>query len=437
MSEDSVHARVPGLTVLDEQLSAAIEHSRRTDTRLGLLLISLRDARRLLGTLGAASVERLMESVQASLRVMLRPGDRLIRCAEHDLALLLPSLLNAGHAVLAARKVLSLSQAPLDLGKVAVRPQVAVGLALCPEHALDAANLLRQAQLALNTSEMSGEPWTVCDSPQAEALSSAWQIEAELDEAMEAGDLRLYYQPQIDLLSGQPCGVEALARWHHPRRGVLPPNTFIPVAERCRRMGALTQWAINTALRQSARWPRMPQPLPVAVNVPPGVAESAELPELVATARGLWAEHDQPLVIEITETSLLRTPEAARRMLGSLRQAGVRVSIDDFGTGHSSLGQFRDLPVDELKIDMSFVQAMVESETDRRIVELIINLAKAFGLSVIAEGVETAESLQMLRRMGCTRVQGFLLARPMEEERLREWLQNYAPIPEVAGALAG
>jgi EAL domain-containing protein (putative c-di-GMP-specific phosphodiesterase class I)/GGDEF domain-containing protein len=432
LSGEAPHGRVPGLTVLDEQLRAAIEHSQRTDTRLGLVLISLRDARRLLGTLGGAAVERLMERVQVSLHSMLRPGDRLIRCAEHDLALLLPSLLNPGHAVLAARKVLSLSQAPLDIGTAAVRPQMAIGLALCPEHALDAATLLRQAQLALNTSELSNDPWTVCDSPEAEALSSAWQIESELDEAMEAGDLRLYYQPQIDLTSGLPCGVEALARWHHPRRGILPPAAFIPVAERSRRMGALTQWAVNTALRQSSQWRRMPGVLSVAVNVPPGVAESAELPELVATARGLWAEHDQPLVIEITETSLLRTPEAARRMLGSLREAGVRVSIDDFGTGHSSLGQFRDLPVDELKIDMSFVQAMVHSETDRRIVELIIDLARAFDLGVIAEGVETVESLELLRRMGCNRVQGFLLARPMDEDTFRNWLDHYEPIPEIA-----
>jgi EAL domain-containing protein (putative c-di-GMP-specific phosphodiesterase class I)/GGDEF domain-containing protein len=432
LSAEAPLGRVPGLTVLDEQLREAIEHSQRTDTRLGLVLISLRDARRLLGTLGGAAVERLMERVQGSLHSMLRPGDRLIRCAEHDLALLLPSLLNPGHAVLAARKVLSLSQAPLDIGTAAVRPQMAIGLALCPEHALDAATLLRQAQLALNTSELNNDPWTVCDSPEAEALSSAWQIETELDEAMEAGDLRLYYQPQIDLVSGLPCGVEALARWHHPRRGVLPPSAFIPVAERSRRMGALTQWAINTALRQSSQWRRMPEVLSVAVNVPPGVAESAELPELVATARGLWAEHDQPLVIEITETSLLRTPEAARRMLGSLREAGVRVSIDDFGTGHSSLGQFRDLPVDELKIDMSFVQAMAHSETDRRIVELIIDLARAFDLGVIAEGVETVESLDLLHRMGCHRVQGFLLARPMDEDTFRDWLDHYQPIPEVA-----
>lgn len=432
MSEDSARQRVSGLPALDTLLRAAVEHSQRTDSRLALVLISLRDTRRLLGTLGAGAVERLMERVQLAVGAMLRPGDRLLRCAEHDLALLLPSLLNAGHAVLAARKVLSLSQAPVDIGDLAVRPQMAIGIALCPEHALDAATLLRQAQLALNASEIGGAPWAVCDSPEAEALSSAWQIETELDEAMEVGDLRLYYQPQIDLISKQPCAAEALARWHHPRRGVLPPSSFIPVAERSRRMGALTQWAVNTALRQSAQWPLFEQPLSVSVNVPPGVAESAELPELVATARGLWAEHDQQLVIEITETSLLRTPEAARRMLSSLREAGVRVSIDDFGTGHSSLGQFRDLPVDELKIDMSFVQAMVHSETDRRIVELIIDLARAFGLAVVAEGVETVESLQLLHRMGCTRVQGYLLARPMDEETFLAWLQNYQPIPEVA-----
>jgi EAL domain-containing protein (putative c-di-GMP-specific phosphodiesterase class I)/GGDEF domain-containing protein len=424
--------RVPGLLALDESLRAAVEHSQRTETRLGLMLISLRDARRMLGTLGGMAVERLMEGLQIGLHGILRPGDTLIRCAEHDLALLLPSLLNPGHAMLAARKVLSLSQLPLDLGEISVRPQVAVGLALCPDHALDAATLLRQAQLALNASEVSGEPWSLCDSPAAEAISNAWQIEAELEEAMDAGDLRLYYQPQIDLESGRPCGVEALARWHHRIRGVLPPSAFIPIAERSRRMGALTQWAINTALRHAKHWPRDPAPLPVAVNVPPGVAESAELAELVATARGLWTDHDQPLTIEITETSLLRTPGAARRMLESLREAGVRVSIDDFGTGHSSLGQFRDLPVDELKIDMSFVQAMIESEADRRIVALIIDLARAFGLEVIAEGVETPEALAMLRRMGCRRVQGYLLAKPMPEEAFRQWLLDYRPLPELS-----
>jgi diguanylate cyclase len=432
LSESPAAGRVAGLMVLDAILHDAVERSEATDSRLALMLVSLRDARRLLGSLGGPAVERLMEALQARIQTMLRPGDQLVRCSEHDFALLLPALLNPGHATLAARKLLSLCQSPLDLGSSSVRPQMAIGLALCPEHALDASSLLRLAQLALNTSELSGDPWVMCDSPEAETLSSAWQIESELDEAMDAGDMRLYYQPQIDLDSGLPCGVEALARWHHAQRGILSPASFIHVVERSRRMGALTQWAVNTALRQSARWRHFDGPLPVAVNVPPGVAESAELPELVSSARGLWSKQQQPLVIEITETSLLRTPEAARRMLNSLRQSGVRVSIDDFGTGHSSLGQFRDLAVDELKIDMSFVQAMVESDMDRRIVQMIIELAHTFGLGVVAEGVETAESLAMLRRMGCKRVQGYLLAKPMEEDVFVNWLENYQPIPEVA-----
>ncbi len=375
-----------------------------------------------------------MAAAYSGISACLRPNDRVLRCGQHDFAVILPGVLNAGHALLAARKILGAFQAPLQVENETAKVRFAVGVTLFPDHGGDADQLLRKAQFALMSSETDGVPWAVSNSPEVGALAGAWQLESDLDEALDAGDLELYYQAQIDLTSGLPCGVEALARWNHPRHGLLLPDTFIPVADRSGRLSRLTQWAINTALRQSREWTTRFNLLPVAVNIPTSVAEDAEFPELLAAATGLWAPTPKSLTVEVTETSLLRSPQTARKVLQAVRELGVRVSIDDFGTGYSSLGQFRDLPADELKIDLSFVQAMLRSEPDRHIVKLVLELSQAFGLELVAEGVEDSETLTMLHALGCNRVQGYLMARPVPQAEFCQWLDDY-PNPQLHAVL--
>ena len=209
----------------------------------------------------------------------------------------------------------------------------------------------------------------------------------------------MHYQPKLRTSDLRPVGAEALMRWTSPTRGNVPPDVFIPVAEQTGQIKKLTIWALNTALRQSARWKHPWGPLSLAVNVPPELVAQHDLPNLVENALELWGHDDHRLVLEITERSLMDSQHSFA-ILSSIRDMGVKVSIDDFGTGYSCLAYFKDIPVDELKVDRSFVSGLLTEPASAHVSTLIIDLAHRFGLSVAAEGVEDVDTLQVLRRSG-------------------------------------
>ncbi|MCA1714595.1 MAG: EAL domain-containing protein, partial [Gammaproteobacteria bacterium] len=328
-------------------------------------------------------------------------------------------------------------EVPIESAGTKLTLQVTVGAALCPTHATHAEYLLRMAELALATARMQGCRYLFApDVPQTNALSDLWDLELELAGAIDRGEMRMHYQPQVRVGDLQLIGAEALMRWDSRARGEVAPDVFIPLAERTGQIKKLTMWALNTALRQAGEWRQAEAPLSVSVNLPGAMASQRDLPELVQNALQLWGKDEVRLVLEITERSLMDRA-LAQEILGRIRALGVRISIDDFGTGYSCLAYFKNIPADELKIDQSFVAGMRTDTASADITTLIIELAHRFGLAVVAEGVEDPATFALLKSGGCDIAQGFLFGKAMASPQFQEWLDGYrsaAGIEVDAGA---
>jgi EAL domain-containing protein (putative c-di-GMP-specific phosphodiesterase class I) len=265
------------------------------------------------------------------------------------------------------------------------------------------------------------------------AVRKRLDMESDLRKALERGELQLYYQPQLNLASGQVNGVEALIRWQHPQRGLVSPADFIPLAEDTGLIGPIGEWVLREACRQNRLWQShgLP-PLRMAVNVSGQQLGAPEFVDMVARALEETGHVAQRLELEITETTLMRNLDQSAQVLSRLRALGVRLSIDDFGTGYSSLGYLKHLPVQTVKIDRSFVAELPENSHDAAITNGIIDMGHNLGLEVIGEGVETAAQLRYLRERGCDMIQGYLLHAPTTADNLEAWLGSNSR-PSVAG----
>ncbi|MEO6138760.1 MAG: bifunctional diguanylate cyclase/phosphodiesterase [Luteimonas sp.] len=414
-------ARSGFLASLRQQIDAA----NAGQASLALLVVDVNGFAQINGAHGYAFGDEVLRHVARQLVVVARSDDQVARIGDNRFALILPNILNRGHAELAARKINRLLEVPLHSNGDAVCVFVTTGIALCPQQASTAEHQLRQAESALSTARRNGEPLRIAmDTAAGHDASDLWNLEMQLGNAIQHGELTMHYQPIVCISNRHPVGVEALMRWTSPTLGVVPPDAFIPLAERSGQIKALTAWALNTALRQANEWRHKWGRLSVAVNLPGVLTTQRALAELVENALGLWgAEHIQ-LVLEITERSLMDR-EQGFESLERIRASGVKISIDDFGTGYSCLAYFKDIPVDELKIDKSFVHGMATDRASADIASLIVELGHRFGLSVAAEGVEDEATLRKLEAIGCDVVQGYLIAKPMPSAELQEWLTGF------------
>jgi EAL domain-containing protein (putative c-di-GMP-specific phosphodiesterase class I) len=329
------------------------------------------------------------------------------------------------HRQLAAFKLQRLLDIPVKLDHDEVRCRVHIGIALCPDHATGPDVLLGEAEKALAQARDSEHRVCIAEPHAEDEISANWDIELELKDSIKRSELRVYFQPKISLATYEPIGAEALVRWESPSRGLLSPNIFIPVAESIGFIKPLTEWMLNSALRLSGQWTRQWGELEVSVNIPTRILEQADFSDIVLSARELWKTDNIILYLEVLEQSFVGDVDTTFSKLKALRQEGIKVSIDDFGTGYSSLAYFRDIPADQLKIDRSFVSGLLNDKGNESIVDLIINLAHHFDLSVVAEGVEDTETLGALEAMQCDSVQGYVFAKPMPAEAFQEWLNSY------------
>lgn len=363
----------------------------------------------------------MLRHLAGVLQQVARSQDYAARIGDNRFALIVNRVLNRGHVELAVQKLFRLLEVPCQAETTRFRVPVTVGVALCPMHATQPEMLLRRAEAALARARAAGLRHDYAPDAAADLdISDMWDLELQLAGAIERGEMSLHYQPQVRASDRRFMGAEALMRWHSPSRGAVSPEVFIPVAERTGQIRSLTAWALNTALRQAAEW-RSDGTVTVSVNLPGTLAMQPDLPELVAAALKLWGSERVQPVLEVTEGSLMDAGRAFA-VLAQLRALGVRISIDDFGTGYSCLAYFKSIPADELKIDKSFVRELLTDDANADIVKLIVDLSRRFGLSVAAEGVEDEATFQLLREIGCTTVQGYLVARPMPSAQLREWL---------------
>jgi diguanylate cyclase (GGDEF)-like protein len=416
---------LPNRTALSRHLQQVL-HDRCSD-HAAVLLLDLDGFKQVNDTLGHHRGDELLQQVAARLRAAAPPRAQVARLGGDEFAVVLPAVRDRTEAVDIARDLLTALVAPLPVGGIQLEVSASIGVAMAPEHADDVATLLRRADMAMYEAKNTGRGVVAVFDPVTTHQDTPAQLAlaGELRRAIAGGELRLYVQPKADARTGQIVGVEALVRWQHPELGLIMPDEFIPIAERNGLIHGLTTAVLRGAIGILPGWERVGVRLSIAVNLSPRGLLGSELPAQVSA---LFAEHGTSpslLTLELTESSMMTDPAGVAALMAELHQMGVKLSIDDFGTGYSSLSSLRKLPLDEIKIDKSFVMGLEENGDDQKIVRSIIDLGTNLGLAVVAEGVENSRIWQMLQRMGCTQVQGYYLTRPIPIEDFPAWLANY------------
>lgn len=411
--------------MFEARLAAGLDRPPRRRSGSAVLLCDIEGIRAVNQVLGHAIGEDLLRAAARRLQAAVRDADLVARLAGEEFAVLQSEVeVPDGAAALGARLVALLGRPYLIAGEaVVVTPRI--GIAVSPTDGSSAAELLRRAAMARNETSAEGPGGFRRFSPE---MDRRWQeqraLESALRRAVAENAFELHFQPQVALPEGRLTGFEALIRWPHPERGMLAPAVFLPVAEKLGLMRQVGTWVLREACRIAAAWPA---PLTVAVNVAPAQLEDGRLPEDVAAAlldSGLPATR---LELEVTEGVLLATADAALRQLLDLRDSGVRIAMDDFGTGHSSLTQLRVFPFDRLKIDRSFVQDLPAGGDAAAIVRAVAGLGRSLGIAVTAEGVETQEQLSQLCAEGCDAAQGYLFSRPVPVAMIPDVIAGMVP----------
>ncbi|MEU6510375.1 bifunctional diguanylate cyclase/phosphodiesterase [Streptomyces sp. NPDC046942] len=413
---------LPNRQWLLERIWTALDDAERIGARSALMLIDLDRFRSVNDTLGHLAGDRLLLQIADRLRIALPRGAEAARLGGDEFAVLLPVADSTTSATRVARSLVTALSSPLDLDGLTLVLEASAGVAVFPDHALDAEGLLRRADVAMYQAKRDRTGVEVYESKRDSNTPDRLGLLGDLRRALDAHEVQLHYQPKVRF-DGQVAGLEALVRWVHPERGKVPPDEFIAIAESSGLMPHLTEYVLETALGQVARWRAQGLRVPVAVNVSP---RDVHTPGFAGSVAARLARHGVPagaLQLEITEHVLLEDPQRAADTLAGLTGHGVKMSLDDFGTGYSSLVHLRRLPVSELKIDRSFVARLAVDAEDAEIVRCTVDLAHSLGLLVVAEGVEDDETWERLRDLGCDAVQGWLVAAAMPPEETTAWLR--------------
>ncbi len=420
---------LPNRAAFVGQVQLCIERARDAGQSLALLFIDLDHFKRVNDSLGHAAGDLLLQTVARRIAGVLRRGDLVARFAGDEFVLMLAGNPGEQAAQEVAHKLLAAVGAPLQAQGVPISVTPSIGIALYPQHGQAPDELIKHADTAMYAAKAGGRAASrVFEPAMAEAAYAALAMEGRLTAAITRGEFELHYQPQLRLADGGLVGVEALLRWRDPERGLVLPDTFIPLAEARRLIVPIGHWVLQQALAQAARW-RAAGLLdaPVAVNLStlqfqaPGFCDGVADALRETGAQGGWLE------LELTERMLTDDLPALRGTLARLQGLGVRVAIDDFGTGHSSLARLKDLPIDALKIDASFVHGLPGDPGAAAIAAAILRIGSGLGLQVVAEGIEREAQRHWLRDQGCDAGQGFLLARPMPAGAFADWLRVRRP----------
>ncbi len=406
-----------------EQLDEAVHHARVAALPISVLVVDLGNFRDIAATLGHEISDALLSQAAERLRASADARHTVARLEGDEFLVIL-----GGIGVDAAREraedLLRLLDVGLSVRNINISLDAAVGIALFPEHGTDADQLLVRATVAKNDARNAQEPLRLYEEGREERRLRQLAILGDLRHAVRHDELKLYLQPKLSLADGRVCGAEALVRWDHPTLGWLPPGEFIGVAEQFGSISLVTRWALTAAVRECRLWVEEGLDVPVSVNLSGRDLRDQNLPVFI---RQLLRDHDlapRYLTVEITEESLVRDFSRATLVLQCLRDLGVRVSIDDFGTGYSSLAKLKHLPVDEMKIDRTFVMDLPQNPDDAAIIQATLNLAHDLGLAVVAEGVESAAALHWLTAQGCEQAQGYYISRPMPAETFSHWVSQ-------------
>ncbi len=414
---------LPNRTLFHDRVHQALTSARREHVPTAVMIMDLDRFKEVNDTLGHASGDELLKQVGIRLSESLRESDTVARLGGDEFGVLLPKVLDAEAAVAVARKLRRTLEEPFTIHGLALQMEASIGIALYPDHGSNVQSLLQRADVAMYVAKEHPSGCEVYSRERDAYSPDRLTLLTDLRRAIDRGQLVLHYQPKADLRTGEIHGVEALVRWEHPERGMIPPDEFIPPAQKTGVIGPLTMFVLDEALRQCRSWTLQGLGLCVAVNLSTRNLLDVHLPDTVSELLARWEVPASLLELEITESTILADPVRAMQILSRLDEMGVRLAIDDFGTGYSSLAYLKRLPVDELKIDKSFILGMEESENDAVIVRSTIDLGRNLGLRVVAEGVETAKAWNRLGSLGCDLAQGYYLSRPVPAAELTEWVR--------------
>ncbi len=416
---------LPNRSFLQRQLEQEAQTARESNIPAALLLLDLDRFKEVNDTLGHTVGDLLLQKIGPRLQSHLRPTDLIARLGGDEFAIVLPATDAAG-AVHISRTLLGALDAPILVEDHAFAIGGSIGIALTPEHGFDVTTLLRCADVAMYVAKRSQGGHTVY-SPQVDQHSPRkLALMSELRQAIADDRLLIYYQPKVSFSLGEMVGVEALVRWPHPVHGLIPPDDFIPLAERTGLIGPLTRWVLERAVRQCRDWEQAGLHINVAVNLSTHTMYDPQLLSTVTDLLQAYEVNPSRLTLEITESMLMNEPGQAQRVLADLRALGVSIAIDDFGTGYSSLAYLKRLPIDEVKIDKAFVIGLgVDADpADAAIVQAVVAMARPLQCEVVAEGVETVEAWTFLRELGCDLAQGYYFSSPLPTAALEQWART-------------
>lgn len=400
---------LPNRVALAAEAQTALAEAQRRSTQLALLVLNVDRLKPINDSLGHHIGDELLLHISRRLRTVLRRNDTLARLAGDEFTVLATDLRTARDAETIAIKMLEALQQPFQAGSVNVHPSISIGISMFPLDGDSFVKLLGRANSAMRYAKMAARgTYRFYAAEMSRMNDDQLTLENELREALDRRQLELHFQPKVDIATGRIRSAEALIRWRHPTRGMVPPNVFIPVAEETGMILPIGEWVLREACRQMREWLDSGMaPVRIAVNLSAKQFHDADLASVVRSALTDAKLEPGYIELELTESALMNNPEESAATLQSLSAMGVHISIDDFGTGYSSLSYLRRFPLDKLKIDRSFIRDLMTNADDACIVRAIISLAHSLRLRVVAEGVETSQQLEFLRELGCDQYQGY------------------------------
>ncbi len=410
---------LPNRTLLRQRADAALDGA--APGSVALMLIDLDRFKEINDTLGHAHGDVVLQAVAERLRGAVRGTDTVARLGGDEFAVLLPGVEGAQAAEELATRALAALVGGVEADGISLDVEASIGIAMAGDDGTDVEALLRNADIAMYSAKDRSLGVCVYGSELDDHSPERLGLLGDLRRAIDAGELVVHWQPKVSLPGGEVRGVEALLRWHHPQRGMIPPGVFIPAAERTPVIRPLTRYVLEAAVAQCARWRAAGRHLDVAVNVSARNLLDDRFVDDVLEVLARWEVPASSLELEVTESAIMADPARAQLILGRLAAVGVTLSIDDFGAGYTSLSHLKDLPVHQLKIDRSFVAQMTSDPRDALIVRSVVELGRNLGLTTIAEGVEDRDTFDRLADLGCDVAQGYLVCRPLPADRLEAW----------------
>jgi diguanylate cyclase (GGDEF)-like protein/PAS domain S-box-containing protein len=426
----ALHDALTGLanrTLFRDRIELALNASRRTDGSAAVLVMDLDGFKEINDSMGHAAGDELLVELGRRLNAAARASDTVARLGGDEFGVLLPQASRPGQVRAAVRRMQAAIESPVTVHGLEISLEVSIGVALYPDNGTDVETLLRCADSAMYHAKVEKTGWAFHDSSRFEQDTARLTLMGELRRGLDERELVLHYQPKAVMADGKVHAVEALVRWNHPARGLIAPGEFIPTVQQTGLIKPLTLYVIDEALRQCRAWLDDDLRLAIAVNLSARNLVDADLPTHVAALLERWNVDPHLLEFEITESAMLIDPPRTKLTLDQLSEMGIRLSIDDFGTGYSSLASLQRLPINEIKVDRSFVMNMTQDEGDAMIVQSTIELGRNLGLDVVAEGVESEQIWDRTKALGCTTAQGFYLSRAVTAAELQAWLAQRCP----------